>query len=178
MKRRRVLASLAGVAVSGGCLGATRSLSSSDGGSSLEYERGTVTIVGDGGSTLATVEVRIADTDRKRYTGLSNTESLDAGEGMLFIHEEVDQQAYVMRDMAFPLDIVFIDADGTITEIHHAPLPPEGGSEDLKRYRGRGKYVLEVPKGYTTEQNISVGDCVRISRESETTTTAQSETGA
>ena len=129
-----------------------------------EYDRTTVTAVdADTGETLATVEVRIADTRSKRYTGLSDTDSLGANEGMLFVHDREDEYAYVMREMAFPLDIVFVDADGTVTRIHHADRPPAGTSgDDLTRYPGRGKYVLEVPQGYTDDRGIEVGDRLRI----------------
>ena len=129
-----------------------------------EYDRTTVTAVdADSGASLATVRVRIADTREKRYTGLSDTESLDADEGMLFVHDEAGEYAYVMREMAFPLDIVFVDANGTVTRIHHAELPAAGESGgDLTRYPGRGKYVLEVPYGYTDEHGIEVGDRLRI----------------
>ena len=129
-----------------------------------EYDRTTVTAVdADTGETLATVEVRIADTRSKRYTGLSDTDSLGANEGMLFVHDREDDYAYVMREMAFPLDIVFVDADGTVTRIHHADLPPAGtDGDDLTRYAGRGKYVLEVPQGYTDDRGIEVGDRLRI----------------
>ncbi|MGM0591239.1 MAG: DUF192 domain-containing protein [Halobacteriota archaeon] len=123
------------------------------------YERTTVTVVDENGTTLAAVDARVADTTRKRYVGLSNTESLGSNEGMLFVHPSVDTHAYVMRDMDFPLDIVFADADGTIATIHHARLPPPGtGESALTRYRGRAKYVLEVPYGYTNQTGIEVGD--------------------
>jgi hypothetical protein len=129
-----------------------------------EYERTTVTVVeGETNETLATVDARVADTFEKRYTGLSNTESLGPNEGMLFVHDSEDSRAYVMRKMDFPIDIVFVDANGTITEIHHAELPPEGTSEgDLKRYSGTGKYVLEVPYGFTNDSCIEEGDRIRI----------------
>ncbi|MFC6723812.1 DUF192 domain-containing protein [Halobium palmae] len=124
-----------------------------------QYDRTTVTAVDDNGTELATVEVRVADTFEKRYTGLSDTASLDDGEGMLFVHPNGGTHAYVMREMAFPLDIVFVAENGTVTAIHRAPLPPEGTSEgDLTRYRGRGTYVLEVPMGYTNRTGIDVGD--------------------
>ncbi|MFB6303989.1 MAG: DUF192 domain-containing protein [Haloferacaceae archaeon] len=123
----------------------------------------TVTVRDEDGSRLATIRVRVADTQVERYTGLSETESLEAGEGMLFVHETENTYAYVMRDMAFPLDIVFVAADGTITRIHHAPLPPEGTPNgELTRYEGRGKYVLEVPYGYTNRTGISTGDRVVV----------------
>lgn len=127
-----------------------------------DYNRTTVSIVSEG-EVLTEVDVRVADTYEKRHTGLSDTESLGPDEGMLFVHDSEGEHAYVMREMDFPLDIVFIDADGTITRIHHAELPPEGTSgDDLTRYRGTGKYVLEVPYGYTNETGVDVGDRVRI----------------
>ena len=132
-----------------------------------EYDRTTVTLVdSDTDETLATVNVRVSDTQSKRYTGLSGTDSLGANEGMLFVHDQESEYAYVMRDMAFPIDIVFVDSERTVTAIHHAELPPEGTSNDeLQRYRGRGKYVLEVPYEYTTEHGLEVGDRVRIAGE-------------
>ena len=129
-----------------------------------EYERTTVTVVdGDSGDALAAVNVRIADTTQKRYTGLSDTDSLGPNEGMLFVHDAEARQAYVMREMAFPIDIVFVDADGTITRIHHAELPPAGTSNaELTRYAGRAQYVLEVPYNYTVERGIDVGDRIEV----------------
>jgi uncharacterized membrane protein (UPF0127 family) len=131
---------------------------------SSEYNQTTVTVLDDESNrTLATVDVRVADTYQKRYTGLSETESLGEDEGMLFVHDEEGEHAYVMRNMDFPLDIVFVDANGTITAVHHAELPPNGTSEsELTRYRGTGTYVLEVPYGYTNESCIDVGDRITI----------------
>jgi uncharacterized membrane protein (UPF0127 family) len=82
---------------------------------------------------------------------------------MLFVFDREGERTFVMRDMDFPLDIIFIDADGRITQIHPAPVPPPNTSEgELTPYRGQAKWVLEVPCGYTTSKNISIGDVVRI----------------
>lgn len=118
----------------------------------------TVTVLDEAGTELGTVEVTVADTFRERYTGLSDTESLGPNEGMLFVHDGEDTRGYVMRDMAFPIDIVFIDADRRITTIHHAEVeePP------LTRYEGRAKWVLEVRYNWTVEHGVEVGDRVRI----------------
>ena len=124
------------------------------------YERTTVTLSDANGSRLATVDARVADTHTKRYTGLSDTRSLDYGEGMLFVHSRETTHAYVMRDMNFPLDIVFVAANGTVTTIHHAPVPSETNGDELTRYRGDGKYVLEVPRGYAERVGLDEGDRV------------------
>jgi len=121
------------------------------------YEWATVTAVdGETDAELATVEVRIADTWEKRYTGLSNTDSLDENEGMLFIHDSEGEPEYVMRDMAFPIDIVFIDSTGEITTIHHAEV------DDEQTFSGTAQFVLEVPYEYTTDNDIAVGDRIAI----------------
>ena len=147
-----------------------------------EYDRGTVTVTDtdsntitpcttppnrtavaacDGSRTLATVDVRIAANERQRYTGLSDTESLGPDEGMLFVHPEEGTQTYVMREMDFDLDIIFIAENRTITTIHHASRPPEGESYS-ERYPGQGKYVLEVNRGWTNRTGVGVGDTVEL----------------
>ncbi|WP_246986395.1 DUF192 domain-containing protein [Halorientalis marina] len=131
-------------------------------GTPSDYDRTNVTLEDRNGSALATVAVRVADTNTKRCVGLSNTESLADGEGMLFVHENADTHAYVMRDMAFPLDIVFVAGNGTVTEVHHAATEPGESGDDLTRYRGTGKYVLEVPRGYANATGLDVGDRVVV----------------
>jgi len=138
----------------GGCLG---SVASPEDGA---YNWTTVTAVdSETDEQLSTVDVRVADTFDKRYTGLSNTTELGANEGMLFIHDSEGQRTYVMRDMSFPIDIVFINADGEITTIHHATVDDNSG------FSGTGKYVLEVPYEYTTDNGIAVGDRIEIPEE-------------
>lgn len=123
-------------------------------------ERATVTFTDENGTTLASADVAVSNTFPERYTGLSDTDSLGPNEGMLFVHPNEGNHTYVMRDMAFPIDIVFIAADGTVTTVHHAELPAEG--EELQGYSGRGKYVVELPYGFTNRTGISPGDTVQI----------------
>ncbi len=121
------------------------------------YNETTVTVADENGTELGSVDVRIADTRAKRYTGLSDTESLGPDEGMLFVHDEEDQHSYVMRDMSFPLDIIFIDANGTVVQIFHAGVDGENAP-----YEARGKYVLETNRGWANQTGIGTGDTVEI----------------
>jgi len=109
---------------------------------------------------LGSVTVEVADNRSERYTGLSEHESLGENEGMLFVYADEGEHTYVMRSMDFPIDIVYVDASGRITEIHHAPT--EEDNEDLTPYPGRGKYVLEVPYNWTTERGVEEGDVVVV----------------
>jgi Uncharacterized conserved protein len=124
------------------------------------YETATVTVRDTEGTRLATVDVRVADTQEKRRIGLMRTSSLDSGSGMLFVHPRDGTYTYHMKNMSFDIDIIFIDADGTVTTVHHATAP--GTREDSETYTGRGQYVLEVPRGYTNATGIGVGDRVEL----------------
>jgi len=123
-----------------------------------DYETTTVVLVDTNGTELATVDAWVADTWPKQYTGLSDTETLNDGQGMLFVFDEVSELTFVMREMDFPIDIVYADADGVITSIHHARAPgPDENGNNLE-YPGRGQYVLEVVSDWTTERGVEEGD--------------------
>jgi len=107
---------------------------------------------------LAQAELQISDTMITRYIGLSQTTFLGKNQGMLFVHPSETNHVYVMRNMSFPIDIIFIDSQGTIVSIHHAhpELPP------YTPYEGLSKWVIELPHQWTLDHNISVGDTVHI----------------
>lgn len=132
------------------------------------HDRATVTISDPDGTRLATVDARVADSRKERVRGLSETASLANGSGMLFVHPRAGEHAYVMRDMAFPIDVVFVapcedcpaGVDGRVTAVHEADVPPPG--ESSPTYEGYGKWVLEVPQGYARANGIGEGAHVSI----------------
>ncbi|PSQ20060.1 DUF192 domain-containing protein [Halobacteriales archaeon QS_8_69_26] len=126
------------------------------------HDRARVTVVDEGGEELAVVDARVADTPRERRIGLGETDSLENGSGMLFVLDAEDEHVFVMRNMDFPIDIVYADANGTITRIHHAREPPPGVDGESLRYPGYGKYVLEVPRGYANATGMDEGDRIEI----------------
>jgi uncharacterized membrane protein (UPF0127 family) len=122
------------------------------------YETREVVVETPDGDALGSVTAAIADTDDLRRTGLSDTESLPEDRGMLFVHGSVRNRTYWMREMDFGIDIVFADAEGAITAIHHAPAPGPDEDGTDQTYGGHGKYVLEVAYRWTEERGVSVGD--------------------
>jgi len=127
-----------------------------------DRDEATVTVTDENGEPLAVVDAEVADTADERYTGLSEHESLANGSGMLFVHGGEEERTYVMREMDFGIDIVFVGADRTITTIHEAPAPGPNEDGEEQRYSGRAKWVLEVPKGYTDARGIEAGDRIDI----------------
>jgi uncharacterized membrane protein (UPF0127 family) len=63
-----------------------------------------------------------------------------------------------MKDMRFPLDIVWI-RDGRIVKIEkHAPPLTPAGPERI--YTATADLVLEVPAGFADRQRVRIGDTV------------------
>jgi uncharacterized membrane protein (UPF0127 family) len=79
---------------------------------------------------------------------------------MLFVFESEQHLSFVMREMSFGIDILYLDADRTISKIHHAPEPGPNEDGSDQSYPGRGRYVLEVNYDWTTDHGVEAGDVV------------------
>lgn len=118
------------------------------------YDTTIVDIRTDTGLTRDTLTVRIADTYKKRISGLRGTESLEPNTGMLFVYSNERTRVFTMRGMTFPLDIIFIGSDKKVNSIH--PSYPE---DDIAvRSKKPTQWILEANLGWTDENNIKVGD--------------------
>lgn len=125
-------------------------------------DRATVEVFSDESVQKAEIDVEVADTPLERYTGLSDDDELAFGNGMLFVHATERERTYVMRDMDFDIDIIFIGADSRITSIQHARAPKPGEDGEDLQYTGVAKWVLEVPEGYVNATDIAVDDEINI----------------
>ena len=115
--------------------------------------------------TLATADVKIAESYEEQYTGLSDTQTLRNGTGMLFVYDQEERRTFVMREMNYPLDIVFIGADERINRVAQAPAPgPNEDGNDIQR-SGSAKWILEVPRGWMAARNVTEGDRIVVDRE-------------
>lgn len=95
------------------------------------------------------------------YRGLSNRENLCAGCGMLFIFPDRQKREFVMRNMKFPLDIVFIDNNKIINIA--SDLPPEGANPvNVYTSAAAANYVLELPAGFCRKNGVVAGDIIKI----------------
>lgn len=105
-----------------------------------------------------TIEVEIADDDAERSWGLQGHEPLRAGEGMLFVFDDDAARTFAMKDVDFPIDVVFFDDTLRVSAIE--PLDP--GDTRLVSSPGPSPYVLELPQGWAEEQAIDIGDVLEV----------------
>lgn len=113
-----------------------------------------------------TFKVLVANTLQHQIEGLSNKKDMGAYGGMLFVFSDSGQHAMVMRDMNFPLDIIWLNGN-KIVEI--APnLQPEPGRTDAQLTpffsSQPSNMVLELPAGFMERTGIKIGDTVEITK--------------
>ncbi len=110
--------------------------------------------------------VLVADTPKHWFKGLSDRKDLTGYDGMIFIFPALEQHAMVMRDMHFPLDILWIQGD-TIVDMAPNLEPDLSQTEaELRVYQGRlpSDKVLELPAGFIQEHDLRVGDEIVVAR--------------
>ena len=98
----------------------------------------------------------VAATPDQRATGLMNRFRLRPEQGMVFVFERAEPQAFWMKNTFIPLSIAFIAADGRILNI--ADMAPQ--DESLHWSRGAALHALEMRKGWFAERGIKPGDRV------------------
>jgi uncharacterized membrane protein (UPF0127 family) len=111
-------------------------------------------------TTLLTVghkdlRLEVADNPQSRTQGLSGRKRLPQDAGLLFVFDEPDEHCFWMKDMRFPIDIVWLDTDKRIVHIRENVDPdtfPKSFCPDQP-----AQYVLEFNTGTVSELGLSPG---------------------
>lgn len=106
------------------------------------------------------LDVKLAKTGEEQARGLSGLDSLGRNEGMLFVFESSQKQSFWMKDMNFPIDIIWIDENKIVVYIKEN-AKPESYPETFISVED-SKYVLEVFAGFSKENNLKQGDRVEF----------------
>jgi uncharacterized protein len=105
-----------------------------------------------------TIKVELANTLETRIQGLSGRDELAQDSGMLFIFDEPGFHSFWMKDMLFALDIIWIDDQLTVVDMHKN-ITPETFPEAFRPTKP-AQLVLEVNTGFIENYNIQQGDQV------------------
>lgn len=102
-----------------------------------------------------TFNVEVVDTNESRAQGLMYRTELADDAGMLFDFKEQREVSFWMRNTFIPLDMIFIDAQGVVKNIHVNAIP-----HDVTGIPSEGpvQFVLEIPGGRSEEIGLKVGD--------------------
>ncbi len=107
-----------------------------------------------------TVLVEVANTTELRIKGLSGRDSIDDKKGMLFVFDRAESPSFWMKDMNFPIDIIFFDKDWNIVDIKEN-FPAESYPETYTP-KEKAKYVVEVNAGFAKRNSWQIGNKVKF----------------
>lgn len=99
--------------------------------------------------------VEIVDTPELRAQGLSLREVLSLNTGMLFVFSESDKHGFWMKDMLFPIDIIWFDDEFVVVDVKEN-LAPESYPEVFKP-RVPARFALEINISGISDNDIVVG---------------------
>jgi uncharacterized protein len=105
------------------------------------------------------ITVEIVATEEARSQGLSGRTEMTTS-GMLFVFDTNDYHGIWMKDMLFPIDIIWIDENLTVVGIESSVQP----NSYPKTFRPSVpvRYAIETEDRYTETFLIRVGDKVRL----------------
>jgi uncharacterized protein len=128
-----------------------------DGSTSNKYRTVIVSVNG------IEVVADVAATNEQRAKGLSVKDSLPEYEAMLFVFETAQEHSFWMKNMKFPIDIIWLDSDKAVVHIEHY-LQPCSLDVFCPSYKPNNNalYVLETAAGFAQKHDIVEGTRVEF----------------
>lgn len=108
-----------------------------------------------------TFNVIVAKSSKEKEIGLSEKNNIPQDEGMLFLFDNPDYYAFWMKNMKFPIDIIYIK-DGKIVTIYSSVSQPKSPEDNLPVYQPKSTAdkVLEINSGLSSKYKFTEGDSV------------------
>lgn len=108
-------------------------------------------------------QLLIAKKGEDMQIGLSKYNKLDDGKAMVFIFEKPGFYRFWMKDMKFPIDIIFIKDNKIVTIYKNVPIPKDSIST-LSIYSPSEPIdkVLETNSGISDKFGFKIGDKIEF----------------
>jgi hypothetical protein len=102
------------------------------------------------------ITAELALTDLERARGLMYRDAIYADQGMLFVFSVEGYHSFWMKNMNFPIDILWLDEDKRIVHIEEQVPPCQ--TRDCPSYAPElpGMYVLELKAGMVKCHNLQL----------------------
>jgi hypothetical protein len=117
-------------------------------------------------ATYGDVKLRlaVANDETNRELGLMCVTRLRPHRGMIFVFPQSGDQEFWMKNTLIPLDMLWVAADGTITNVASGVPASTLQTPDDKvaRRRGTGRYVIELPSGEAAADGLVAGKRIAL----------------
>lgn len=112
-----------------------------------------------------TLRLAVAATNAQREHGLMNVKFVPPGQGMIFAFPDGDvTRGFWMKDTITPLDMVFVQSDGTISDVavNVPATAPKTPDDKIARRQGLAQYVIELGAGQAGPLGLLPGSTIVI----------------
>lgn len=105
--------------------------------------------------------IDVAKTPKDKEIGLSSKKSIPTDYGMYFPFDKPDYYAFWMKNMSFPIDIIFLRENKIVT-IFADVTPPTTSNDNLPLYQPDepATAVLEITAGLSKKYGFVKGDTI------------------
>jgi hypothetical protein len=107
-----------------------------------------------------TLNLEVISSNEDRIKGLSNRDSLPKDKAMLFIFPKEDFHGIWMKEMNFPIDILWLDKDFVIVDMKNDVRPES--FPGIFRPQTKSLYVLEINVGLSEKEGIEIGQSLEF----------------
>jgi len=104
----------------------------------------------------AVFTTKVAKTPADRDKGLGGTYKLNGDQALLLVYDADSKWKINMKDMNFPIDIIWLDKDKKVVYIVKN-APPESYPYEQFEPKEEARYVLEVAAGTVQQKKIIIG---------------------
>jgi len=103
-----------------------------------------------------TYTLAVATSANDQAHGLGGVDALPTDRGMAFVYTGDEQRCFWMKDMHFPIDIIWLDHAKTVTHIETNVSP----STYPQQFCNTGMYVVELNTGEAARAGLTAGQAV------------------
>ena len=121
-----------------------------------KFVRSDLTVLMPKGALVA----EVANTRKSRELGLSGRLHMRDDEGMLFVFDTPGRYGFWMKDMQFPLDIIWINQNGIVVSIERNISNDSYPKTFINQ--ADASYVLEINAGQAEKFGLYIGSKVKL----------------
>jgi uncharacterized membrane protein (UPF0127 family) len=107
------------------------------------------------------IQAETAKTPAERQKGLGGRVCIEPDKGMLFVFDHPGHYAFWMKDMNFPIDIIWLDSSHQVVGLE-TNVKPSTYPDRFANKQKLAQYVLELKAGRADNLRIGLGTAVNF----------------
>ncbi len=111
-----------------------------------------------------TFKIKVAQTDQEKQIGLSQTKDLPNDYGMLFTFSSPGYYPFWMKEMKYPIDIIYIKDNKVVKLYKNVPAPKDSKPLPIYVPEVPADKVFEINAGLAEKYKIKEGDTIILKK--------------